>query len=161
MNLAEPLPDNIELEYHDDVWQQPIDYEHIPFRCRKCHEYGHLYRQCPLNKEEELKRSQEEHQRNTGKTEETDRGFQPVTRRKRQSHERPQTQTQEKPSITISQNKFRALQSENKDYEVNLEDDEDPGNTPMDIAGENKGKDANSGQIIGERMEGKVEDTAI
>eukprot|EP00253_Pinus_taeda_P002372 PITA_02372 len=131
MNLAEPLPQNIELEYHDDVWQQPIDYEHIPFRCRKFHEYGHLYRQCPLNKEEESKRSQEEHQRNVGKMEETDRGFQ------------------------------QALQSENEDYEVNLEDDEDPGNTPMEIAGEDKGKDANSRKISGERTEGKVEDTAM
>lgn len=93
--------------------------------------------------------------------EETDRGFQQVTRRKRQSHERPRTQPQRKPSITISQNKFQALQSGNEDYEVNLEDDEDPGNTPMDIAGENKGKDAKSRQITGERTEGKMEDTEI
>eukprot|EP00253_Pinus_taeda_P009203 PITA_09203 len=161
MNLAEPLLDHIEVEYHDDVWQQPIDYEHIPFRCRKCHEYGHLYRQCLLNKEEETKRSQEEHQRNTGKMEETNKGFQQLTRRKRQSHERPKTQPQGKSSITISQNKFQALQSENEDYEVNLEDDKDPGNSPMDIAGENKGKDANLGQITGEQTEGKMEDMAI
>ena len=31
----------------------------------------------------------------------------------------------------------------------------------MDIAGENEGKDANLGQITGERMEGKMEDTTI
>jgi len=52
MNIVEPLPEHIELEYHDSVLQQPLDYEHIPFRCRRCHEYGHLVRQCPLNKEE-------------------------------------------------------------------------------------------------------------
>lgn len=30
-------------------WVQSLDYEHIPFRCRKCNEYGHLFRHCPLN----------------------------------------------------------------------------------------------------------------
>lgn len=38
MNITEPLPDCIEVEYHDEVWQQPVDYEHIPFRYRRCHE---------------------------------------------------------------------------------------------------------------------------
>jgi len=29
-----------------------VDYEHIPFRCHKCHEHGHLYRDCPtINRE--------------------------------------------------------------------------------------------------------------
>lgn len=37
------------MEYHDEDWMQTIDYEHIPFRCRKCHEHGHLFRDCPLN----------------------------------------------------------------------------------------------------------------
>lgn len=27
-----------------------MDYEHVPFRCRKCHEHGHLFRDFPLNK---------------------------------------------------------------------------------------------------------------
>ena len=31
---------------------QTVDYEHIPFRCRRCHEHGHLLRDCPLNKED-------------------------------------------------------------------------------------------------------------
>lgn len=29
---------------------QTVDYEHIPFKCRKFHEHGHLFRKCPLNK---------------------------------------------------------------------------------------------------------------
>jgi len=29
---------------------QTVDYEHIPFRCRKWHEHGHLMRDCPLSK---------------------------------------------------------------------------------------------------------------
>jgi len=57
MNIAEPLPEYIELEYHDEIWQQPMDYEHISFRCRRCHEYGHLFRQWPLNKEAEITRT--------------------------------------------------------------------------------------------------------
>ena len=60
MNISDPLPEYIELEYHDEIWQQPMDYEHIPFRCRRCHEYGHLFKQCPLNKEEETTRKKEE-----------------------------------------------------------------------------------------------------
>lgn len=48
MNITEPLPDLIELEYHDEIWNQTLDYEHIPFRCHRCHEYGHLLRECPI-----------------------------------------------------------------------------------------------------------------
>jgi len=29
-----------------------VDYEHVPFECHKCHEHGHLFRDCPLNKME-------------------------------------------------------------------------------------------------------------
>jgi hypothetical protein len=45
--IAKPLPGSIILEYHEEDWTQTIDYEHIPFRCRKCHEHGHLFRECP------------------------------------------------------------------------------------------------------------------
>lgn len=31
MNIAEPLLEYIELEYHDEIWHQKMDYEHIPF----------------------------------------------------------------------------------------------------------------------------------
>jgi len=49
MDISKPLPGSITLEYQDDDWNQTLDYEHIPFRCRKCHEHGHLFRDCPLN----------------------------------------------------------------------------------------------------------------
>lgn len=49
MNITEPLLDYIELEYHDEVWPQPLGYEHIPFWCFQCHEYGNLFRACTLN----------------------------------------------------------------------------------------------------------------
>lgn len=49
MHLGKELTDSVSL-YHDDYeWVQTIDYEHIPFRCRRCHEHGHLFRDCPLN----------------------------------------------------------------------------------------------------------------
>jgi hypothetical protein len=50
MNISKALPGSITLEYQDEDWQQTLDYEHIPFRCRRCHEHGHLYRDCPLIK---------------------------------------------------------------------------------------------------------------
>eukprot|EP00253_Pinus_taeda_P009631 PITA_09631 len=141
INLAEPLLDNVKVEYYDTVWKQPIDYEHIPFRCRICHEYGHLYRQCPLNKEEETKKSQVAQQRNTVRMEDSERGFQQVVRKRKQNKEGPKPQSQKKFNQTSNGNPFEALRNENEDYEVNLEDDEDPENTPMDITGEEKGKD--------------------
>jgi hypothetical protein len=48
-NISKPLPRSITLEYHDEDWMQTIDYEHISFWCRKCHEHGHLFRDFPLN----------------------------------------------------------------------------------------------------------------
>ena len=38
------------MEYIDEAYFQTIDYEQIPFRCRKCHKHGHLIREFPLNK---------------------------------------------------------------------------------------------------------------
>jgi hypothetical protein len=48
LNITKVLPGSITLEYQDEDWLQTIDYEHIPFRCRRCHEHGHLFRECPL-----------------------------------------------------------------------------------------------------------------
>ena len=52
MDLSGALPDEVILEVYDKEWVQMVDYEHIPFRCHKCHEHGHLSRDCPLNKRE-------------------------------------------------------------------------------------------------------------
>jgi hypothetical protein len=49
MNISRALPGSLTLEFQDEEWVQTIDYEHIPFRCRKCHEHGHLFRDCPQN----------------------------------------------------------------------------------------------------------------
>lgn len=52
MDLSRALPDEVILEVCDEEWVETVDYEHIPFRCRKCHEHGHLFRDFPLNKME-------------------------------------------------------------------------------------------------------------
>jgi hypothetical protein len=49
MDISRALPGSVTLEYQDEDWSQTIDYEHIPFRCRKFHEHGHLFRDSPLN----------------------------------------------------------------------------------------------------------------
>jgi hypothetical protein len=51
MNIAKALPGAVMMEYQDEDWSQTLDYEHIPFRCRKCHEHDHLFRDCPLNQQ--------------------------------------------------------------------------------------------------------------
>eukprot|EP00253_Pinus_taeda_P012372 PITA_12372 len=53
MDVSGALHEGLWLEYRDEDYFQRIDYEQIPFRCRKCHEHGHLIRECPMNKKEE------------------------------------------------------------------------------------------------------------
>ena len=47
MDLSRELPEAISLNWEDEEWIQPLDYEQLPFRCRLCHEYGHFGRNCP------------------------------------------------------------------------------------------------------------------
>lgn len=49
MDLSGTLLEAIILEVYYEEWVQTVDYEHIPFRCHKCHEHGHLFRDCPTN----------------------------------------------------------------------------------------------------------------
>jgi hypothetical protein len=49
MDISKALPGSVTLEYQDEDWNQKTDYEHIPFRCKKCHEHGHLFCDYPLN----------------------------------------------------------------------------------------------------------------
>jgi hypothetical protein len=48
LDVSGAIPESIALSYEDFEWMQTLDYEFIPFRCRKCHENGHLYRDFPL-----------------------------------------------------------------------------------------------------------------
>ena len=49
VDISKDLSESIKLSWKDEEWIQAIDYEHIPFCCRKCHEHGHLFQECPLN----------------------------------------------------------------------------------------------------------------
>lgn len=57
MDLSGALPDELILEVLDEEWVQRVDYEHIPFRCHRCHEHGHLFRDCPRSKNENKSRA--------------------------------------------------------------------------------------------------------
>ena len=50
MDVSGALHDGLWLEFRDVQFFQAIDYEQIPFRCRKCHEHGHLFREFPTKK---------------------------------------------------------------------------------------------------------------
>ncbi|XP_059068311.1 uncharacterized protein LOC131040439 [Cryptomeria japonica] len=47
VDLNNRLRDSMEICMGSSSWTQQLDYETLPFRCRICHEYGHLHRRCP------------------------------------------------------------------------------------------------------------------
>ena len=49
MDLSQALSKAIKMIWEDEDWVQNLDYEQVPFQCRLCHEYGHLFWECPLN----------------------------------------------------------------------------------------------------------------
>jgi len=49
MDISKALPGSVTLAYQDEDWNQTMDYEHIPFCCKKCHEHGRLFHDYPLN----------------------------------------------------------------------------------------------------------------
>jgi hypothetical protein len=75
-----------------------LDYEHIPFHCRKCHEHGHLFRECPLNNPN--KTNPEDPDKNKD-------GYTQVTGRRRQTARKVPPQAPSGPSTS---NSFEALQ---------------------------------------------------
>lgn len=42
MDISKGLPEKICLASPRESWTQLLDYEGIPFRCRKCHLTGHV-----------------------------------------------------------------------------------------------------------------------
>lgn len=53
MDVSGALYEGLWLEYRDENYFQAIDYEQILFRCCKCHEHGHLIRECSMKKKEQ------------------------------------------------------------------------------------------------------------
>lgn len=50
LNPKEGLAKTITLCYKEYEFEQKLDYELLPFRCHRYHEYGHLARDCPLGR---------------------------------------------------------------------------------------------------------------
>jgi hypothetical protein len=106
VNLEKGLPEAIKLSLGGWCHIQELDYEQIPFKCLRCHEYGHFAKSCP-------KVSQD-----PGPVKEDD--FQPVSNRRR--HPRRKDPTPQAPKATLP----TAATLENKNSFDALKDDEAP-----------------------------------
>jgi hypothetical protein len=104
MDISKALPGSVTLEYQDEDWNQTMDYEHIPFHCRKCHEHGHLFCDCPLNVQNP--------KAGEGKKKE---GYTTVTGRKRHP---PEKKTQESTQNIPTKNSFDILNQLPEEEEV-------------------------------------------
>ena len=60
MDFEKGLPEAVNLFM--DGWEhmQKVDYEQLPFKCNKCHEYGHFVKHCPKVVQEILGKNQEQ-----------------------------------------------------------------------------------------------------
>lgn len=47
IDMSKGLPDQINLKIGDFHWTKTLDYENTDFRCRHCHQTGHLQSSCP------------------------------------------------------------------------------------------------------------------
>jgi hypothetical protein len=135
LNIAKPLPGSIVLEYHDEDWIQTIDYEHIPFRCRKCHEHGHLFRECPLNM------IQKEGPSENGKDKEgkDKEGFVQQTGKRRTGGKRQPAQISKDPS---THNKYVVLQ----DQPEHMPDIVTQSAPPINLESHDRGAEAETSQ---------------
>lgn len=134
MDLKQALPDTVSLFHEDVEWIQLIDYEHVPFRCRKCHNLGHLYRDCPLNKKPPPQMSSENQASNN---------FTKLVNRRRgnkKSTANPKTD-QVKMSKPSTSNSFEALASN---------DMQDPDNGPKNNKESNKEQPKGTSQQPGD-----------
>ena len=48
LDLRKGLASEIDIKFHDIVYSQCLDYVGIPFKCNRCHKYGHLASHCIL-----------------------------------------------------------------------------------------------------------------
>lgn len=53
LDTREGLEEKITLKWGKYSRTQILDYEGVPFRCNRCHQVGHLFKDCPLNKSPE------------------------------------------------------------------------------------------------------------
>lgn len=50
LNPRGGLAEKTNLQYKEYVFEHVLDYEHLPFRCHRCHAYGNLAKECPLGR---------------------------------------------------------------------------------------------------------------
>jgi hypothetical protein len=48
LNVREGLGEEMDLTWGDYTYAQKLDYENIPLRCQRCHQYGHMIKNCKL-----------------------------------------------------------------------------------------------------------------
>ena len=48
LNIREGIGEENDLSWGGYNYIKKSDYENIPFRCRRCHQYGHLIKSCKL-----------------------------------------------------------------------------------------------------------------
>lgn len=103
VNLEKGLPEAIQLSLGEWRHIQELDYEQIPFKCLRCHTYGHFAKCCPKASEVAEPAKGDD--------------FQPVTNRRRQP--RRKESLAQVPKVTPSaeatlenKNSFEALQEE-------------------------------------------------
>ena len=51
VDLEALLQESIKLTVGTWYHNQKLDHEHLPFKCRGCHEYDHFLRNCPQKQE--------------------------------------------------------------------------------------------------------------
>jgi hypothetical protein len=103
VNLDKGLPDAIKLSLGEWCHIQELDYEQIPFKCLRCHAYGHFAKSYPKISEE------------PGPVKEDD--FQPVTNRRRQPRRKDPLVQAPKATHTaeaslVTKNNFDALKED-------------------------------------------------
>ena len=96
------------MTWEDEYWMQTLDYEQIPFTCRRCHEYGHLFRDCPKNNPKITPENDEL---------QTEQGFARSPSRKQGNQKQDSQEVHKK--IVVS-NKFEALGYHDEENPVNI-----------------------------------------
>jgi hypothetical protein len=47
VDLEKGLPEVVQIKIDEWSFRQPLDYEHIPFKCHICHDHGHFAKNFP------------------------------------------------------------------------------------------------------------------